>query len=392
MVIGYESTHQDIDKVTSSSAGFTYRVATNTDNEAILAFMSSQPMKAGLQLRFDRSPDFFALPRLQGDEHETHLFEKEGEIVGLASLVIRDGYINGQIEKVVYLSDLRIQSSRKLAGRWHRLFIKRMNELAAERNINNAFTVILSDNHAARNALVNKPRFNVELVSSFHTISLLARKPWAKKPTKFTVKRANHSNVDEIAELLDSTNKEQAFGLPFSDGLLNQRFQQWPNFSIENFLLVFEENGELLGCLAPWDYSSVKNVVFDSLPFGANLLRQVLNFSAPLTGRPIINNPPNTKLPDVAITHLAIKDRRQDVFATLLDALVKQLFSQKRFATISLCLFENDPLRSALHNYWYYSVPMDLFSFRGDSSSDDQGQPARVIADGPVPGFEFYLA
>lgn len=175
-----------------------YRLATMADNDAILAFMSSQPMSAGLQMRFDRSPDFFAMPRVHSDEFETHLFVHDGTIVALASLVLRDGYINGTLEKVAYLCDLRVEPSRNLAGRWHRLFMKRMSELASEKAARYAFTVILRENHSARNALVTRKRFGYELVRGFQTISILACKPWGKRASELTIRHADESDMGDI--------------------------------------------------------------------------------------------------------------------------------------------------------------------------------------------------
>lgn len=175
--------------------------------------------------------------------------------------------------------------------------------------------------------------------------------------------------------------------MPFSGETFEQRLKQWPQLKVTSFLLAIDSNGVLQGCIAPWDYSSVKRVVIDFLPFGAELLRKALNLSAPFMGKPVIDKPPNAHLPDIAITHVAIKDRRPDVFSALLDVAVAELKMQRQFATISLCLYDNDPLWPAMKRYWYYSVSMDLYSVRMTPNA-----PAIKLSENAIPGFEFYLA
>jgi len=370
-----------------SRAAIEYRLARAEDNAAILGFMAMQPMSAGLQMRFDRSPDFFALSGVHGDEFETHLFLQSGEIVAIASLVIRDGYINEKIEPIVYLCDLRIQPSRQIAGRWHSIFAKRMNELADEMNARYAFTVIMRDNHSARNALLRRDRFGFEFLRGFHTVAIVARKPWVKHLSNLEVKHAEQSDIAKLQEFLHSTNRKQQLGTHLSSLAFEKRLLEWPNLTIEDFLLAFDANGDLVGCLAPWDYSPLKRIVIDSLPPGADVIRRVLNLSAPLTGRPIINKPPNAQLPDVALTHLALMDRRPDVLSALLYVAVAELCRKRSFATISLCLYDDEPLWSVLQSYWYHSVPMDLYSVGIKPETETLHSIGKNI-----PGFEFYLA
>ncbi len=344
-------------------------------------------MSAGLQMRFDRSPDYFALSKAHAEEVETHLFLQAGIIVGIASLVIRDGFVKGRSEPVVYLCDLRIQPGRRLAGRWHKLFMQRMQQLVKQRGVRYAFTVILRENRSAHNSLLRKRRFNFEQLRGFSTVSILARKPWVKSSTKPVIRHALQSDMGSVQSFLTETNREQPLGVHFDDGTFTKRLSEWPNLTIEDFLLAFDESGTLIGCLAPWDYSALKRVVIDALPFSANVLRNIINLSAPITGRPVISEPPNAQLPDVAITHIAIADRCPDIFAALIDVAVKELFSQKRFATISLCLFDDESLWQSLRHYWYYSTPMDLYSMKLVPDTPDLSSE-----ENRVPGFEFYLA
>src|SRR5262249_27669490 len=108
-------------------------------------------------------------------------------------------------------------------------------------------------------------------------------------------------------------------------------------------------------------------------------MKWAFNALAPLIGKPRIETGPESILPDIYLSHVAIRDRRPDVFAALLDAAYRDLAATRRYATVSLCLFDDDPLWEAIRAYWHAAVPMDLF------------QVAPSIDSARYPGFEIYL-
>jgi len=307
--------------------------------------MASQPMKAGLRMRFDRTPDFFALLRAHGHKYQTHLFEQDGHIVAVATLVIRKVYINGQSEQTVYLSDLRVKRDRKLAGQWHRLFLQHMRQLSDEYAARYACMVILKDNKAAQNALIEKSRFGFTHMQDFNTVSILARKPLRKK-TNVKIRHAQPHDLEQLSAFLDANNIQQPLGVIFSGNTLQQRLNQWPGLKLKDFLLAENANGLLTGCLAPWDYSGLKQVILDGLPPTLDTLRQFMNVVSPITGRPRIASPPNAELRDIAVSHVAISERNLEVFGALLSRAYDEVFQTGTAVTLSLSMFEGDSLKT----------------------------------------------
>ena len=116
-------------------------------------------------------------------------------------------------------------------------------------------------------------------------------------------------------------------------------------------------------------------------------MRLACNAFAPLLGRPVIGRPPGAVLPDVALTHLVVPDRDPAVLAALLDVAVGECLGSGRFASVSLCLFDDDPLRPALDGYWHRDVAMDLYAM-----ALEDGVPLPPSPGDAFPGFEFYLA
>lgn len=362
-----------------------YRRATAADNAAILTFMEQHAMQTSLSIRFDRSPDFFALLNAHSKTHETWLMLRGGRIVALGSLVIRPGYVDGAVEPVVYLSDLRVTPNREIAGQWRSRFSERMQQFNADTGARYAFCAIIRDNRLAQNSIVLQRSFGFRHLRGYSTINLLARKR-RRRPHKFAITRATSADIDSLSELLNRVSASQVFGVAFDRAELERRISDWPGLELSNFLLAHDAAGELLGAIAPWDYSALKRVVIDSMPTTVNWTRRLFNLLAPIHKRARIDAPPGAVIPDVAISHVALPERRADMFGALLDVALHDSIRERRTATVSLCLYDDDPLWPAIGDYWQHSVPMDLYSFRIDEEAPELNVPANC-----VPGFEYYL-
>ena len=75
----------------------------------------------------------------------------------------------------------------------------------------------------------------------------------------------------------------------------------------------------------------------------------------------------------------------------LLHAVQRDVFATRRYATISLCLYDDDPLLEALNAWWHVAVPMDLFWVDVVGIADADGSAPPRIAKERYPGFESYL-
>ena len=91
----------------------TPRLATAADNRACLELFSAVPMKGELELSTQREPDFFSLYSMQKAAPFTYVGDDgEGGLVGMATALIRDGWLDGAPAKVGYLGDLRVRFDR----------------------------------------------------------------------------------------------------------------------------------------------------------------------------------------------------------------------------------------------------------------------------------------
>lgn len=342
-----------------------------------------------MTLRFDRSPDYFALPAAHSNEHETWLLTRGGEIVGLGSIVARPGYIDGSPETVLYLSELRTCPRRDVAGRWRSLLRGRLDAIRETTDARFGYCCIIRRNRLARASVLREsndgPRFFH--LRGYANVSILARKPWSSRSRgEVSIRKAADGDSDAVRRFLDAESRRRPFGPVFDESTWRHRLTTWPDFGLDRFYVAVDGRGELAGCLAPWDASTINRIVVDRLPPGVSALRLTHNLLSPLTGKPRIDVGPDTSIADIGLTHVSIRDRNPKVFSALLDAAYADLSSTGCYSTVSLSLFDGDPLWPALARYWFHAVPMDLYWLETDPGEREAPGPASAL-----PGFESYL-
>jgi hypothetical protein len=369
------------------------RQAMPDDNPRILDFQARHAMRGSLPMRFDRSPDYFALHRCHGPSHEVWCAEDEqGALKGIASLVVRDGYLNDAVRPVAYLGDLRLMPDRRLSRQWMSVVRERLAALRSEAGVEHAYCCLIRDNRLAAQSLVQSrraSRLRFAHWRGYENVSVYARRGLRdanRVPAGVRIVEAQPYHADALRAFLDAQSRQQPFGCVFSEQEFARRLETWPAFGIGSFLLAFDARNRLVGCVAPWDASAIKRIVLERLPTPLLAVRAVFNGLAPLLNRPRIPAP-GKPLGDVYLTHLQVRERDPSIFAALIDAAWGRL--RQQHALMQLCLYDGDPLWAAMGRYRHASTPMDLYTLpTGDA---DVAVSADVSPGGPIPGFEIYL-
>jgi hypothetical protein len=297
------------------------------DNKKILSFFEANPMKgSGLQLRYERGPDFFEFLRDQSDRFFVFVYEnKKGEIRGIATISTRLGYISGKLTRIGYLGDLRISLDRGLAKTWRNfygLLMHHAHEITELERCSHFYTAVIDSNTAALKALVEHKRntFTYRAIEHYEMVNLFGRYPWLKTRQFADVKirRANSSDLEKVFAFLDDENRNLAFG--FSPQEWGRRLERWPDFSASSYWIVENREGTILGCTALWSPSLHKRIIVESIPRSTRALFAIAS--------PLLLRQPRVqqKLEVLYLTQLTWKSslelkKRQELFAALLDAI-----------------------------------------------------------------------
>ena len=131
-----------------------FSLATREDDAGIRHLLATNAMPGRIRVRFEREPDYFA-----GCTENTQVLVARdgGRVVGVACREIRRLYVNGAIEDVGYLGQLRVDRSYRgqlLTARGYRV----MRELHGDGRASGYFTTIVDGNAQAEGVLVRRTR------------------------------------------------------------------------------------------------------------------------------------------------------------------------------------------------------------------------------------------
>lgn len=342
-------------------------------------------MRGELVLSTRREPDFFALYRMQKAAAHTYVGDDErGGLVGMATALVRDGWLDGVPSRVGYLGDLRVRFDR---GRhFGRFFGELFDTLCAETNCDTYITSILSSNRAAMNALTRRTgrRASQPYYSRLQNIEAVSLQlTRARTPsTKVTVRSARASDVAQVVELLASAHRTRPFGYRYDDGELEHRLAHWPGFCLDDTLLAVDGD-RLLGCCTLWDPSPVKRYRVHAYEGSMKWVKRGFNLAASLARWPRLPEP-GGEFRYAYLTNLVVRDESPGVFRALLEHAYARL-QPKGFHFFTFELQEGDALLPALRGFMVRRLAFTLFGVTPARVARTTWQPGRT-------GFEMALA
>lgn len=348
--------------------GLVVRPMERGDNPAVCAQFARVTMESDVVLSVRREPDFEALYRLQSRDWLTVVIELDGAIEGVGTIVIRDGYVGGEVRRVGYLGDLRL--SPRLQGRMllERFYGALLEDVRVRYGCELFLTSVIATNERALRALARetprsrhagRPRYTP--VGDFDIRSLHLLLPRRVEPSAVRVRRAALADVPALARLLDADARSRPFGFVFSVPELERRLAEWPGLAVESFYVAESGAGELAGCIALWDAAPVKRMVVSAYRGPMRRVRGAYNIAATLLGMP--------KLPAAGgrlhyqyVTHQAIRANDPAVLRALLTQAYRDARRARRgFHFLSICAPAGSPLEPAFRGFQATNLRARLF-------------------------------
>jgi N-acetylglutamate synthase-like GNAT family acetyltransferase len=348
------------------------RYATDEDNRALCELFNAVSMRSELQFAVDRDPDFFRLYKMQQGEYRACVFEYQDKILGLGTILARDGYLFGERRKLGYLCDLRLD--RSIRGGHVLGSIISQEFLQATRDFGSEvmFTTIIDSNRAARWALVNRhPAFPsaplYQPVSHLDIVNI--HFTWKHRIDRsIDIRRATNDDIEMIESFLDADHRNRLFGYCF-DELLRHQLSNWPDLAIDNFYLA-EKKGVLQGIMSTWNPDSVKRYRVIGYDKRMRRMRTAFNLLARLTG--------SARLPGIGenfrycyLTHVCIPGDDPRIAAALLRRIYADQWSNG-YQFMTTLLMRDDPLEKALRGFQVTRVPATLYAVTLPESHSNQ--------------------
>jgi hypothetical protein len=341
-------------------------LASENDNQEILEFFKTVPMKGeGLELFYDRSPNFFSFCKYQSDKVFIFLAKDEGKIQGVATMIIRPGYIQGVQKNVAYLGDLRVAPNRKITLQWRKLFIE---VLGQAKNIeeflgcDDFLTAVMEGNILAKNNLTKlQYKLGYRHVAKYKMINVWLR-CWKIK-SQFKPFSVHQNSINEFIHFMQQEHSKYDFGF-YMEFEFFYRMQQWHNLQLDNFLMV-KRGEEIIAALVLWEPSQAKKIIIKSIPWYLRWTQLIPSF--PKVGK---------ELKLLYLNTLTFKsglsgEEKNDVLNSILNYTF-ELDSMKKYHAISFAEFENENFNNALKGFLVSKTKLELYTIDFEDSKKYQ--------------------
>jgi hypothetical protein len=300
-----------------------FRPARPDDDAELRRLLRENPMDGRIAVALEREPSFFAARAIEGDRHDTIVASlPSGRVVAMGDRSVRRVFLDGQVARLGYLSQLRVD--RGWRGRRRVLvegFAAARAAWAARDPDELPFdlTSIMLDNRPARRLLARGlpglPRYRE--YAAFTTLLLPVRGSVRRRRLPgIDNDRATEDHLDRIVECLARNNRRHQLAPAWTaDDLRCARRTR--GLRLSDFLVAVA-GSRVVGCLALWDQRRFKQAVVRRYGPALRRWRRPWNAIAPLLGA--VELPEEGKpMASAFLSHVAVDGDDPQVLLSLID-------------------------------------------------------------------------
>lgn len=354
------------------------RLATAKDNTALLALLKRVHQIGSITLTFEREPNFFA-GALVSCEHEHVLVAEDlnnpGVLIAMVDIGQRRQYINGKVELVRYLHDLRVAPEARGGNALKTLFLAIAAHIGTEEGWMEA--VILEENLIPL-GIIDRGR---PWLPNFYrggrvvTSVLPAQQRNVGPDSGLTIRPATIKDAPLLQHLWDKASHRQGFPrYDVNDLLAGRAYYQC--LKINHYLIAFS-NGRAIGSVGIWNQKPFKQTRVTRYTPWVAALRRPYNLYSRIFGGLRLPSPGHCF--NYLILHsLAIDHDNPEVFKALLDYVLEHHLQPTQSL---LCgFFDDHPLEPVLQGFRRKTVFSRHFfiSYQQDPGQSQHPSPRHI--------------
>ena len=312
-------------------------------NDCFLEISRQSPVRAGkISIHFDRSPDIFSIPKMQSYRVVPLGLFCRDELIGIAIASYQKRLIRGVITDVIYLGNMHV--TQKGAGK---IFLKQLRERVVHKvknrpEVKYLYGYVMHDNRPGKR-IAKLGELDSKLCGSISMFTLLTLKQM-KLSSKFLIRKASMSDVEQIVSLLDNAYRDQFLAPVMNLELFMNNLKQRPGIDINNYYLALRGKKIVGTCLA-WDMTPIKKNRIKFHGFKMKLVHNAYNLMAHLNGSAKLPEP-GEPYRDVTIAEYAVLNKDPEIMEALLRA-VYQDYRERGYHSIIFGCSSEDPIRQA---------------------------------------------
>jgi hypothetical protein len=337
------------------------REANRSDNAALLALSRRAPMDAKLVVNNDRTPDYFYLDELMGEQPVVLVAEERDTIIGTVGIVFRTVQYRSKSIPIAYIGGIKIENPSQNTLLTFRLMKYTMDYLM-DTPVKFGFILVIGANRAMEALLSGRagiPPFH--LVSRYKVKNIFSLPPMYIRK-RYLLRRANPEDIPLLADHYRQFYADWELGPDWNTAYLTSLFQQ-KDFRIDNTWLAFQDTN-LVAAISLWDLSRIKNTVISHYGGEFAFLKRLF---APFRLLPDLGEP----LSEIVIRHLAYQNGYSDAAVNLLKYVIRKYRQDYRFFRCGYPLHSKQEL--IYKKFFGLSIPVNFYTvFRTDDPDRDE--------------------
>lgn len=254
----------------TSTAPIRYRLATEADNDALLALVG-KTMPGAVQLSYDYAPSYFNAVALAGETTQTLVGERNGRIVGKGLIAKYTCYVAKRVVKAAYLGGLSVAQDAERT--MNRNIIRAYQQLRKYLcDVEVMFTTIVTENHRARRLL----EANLPLMPKYLHLDTFAT--CVLKPRSFRSEAGTETKWEDVlAFIQDQGQHRNGFPAVHSASELRTYCDE---------IISLRDGGIMKGIIGLTNHQQRKNIRIDAYSRSAGVFKTIWNHSLAYAGYP----------------------------------------------------------------------------------------------------------
>ena len=331
---------------------YSIEIAKKSDDTDLREVLRRTQMKGDISLSFETNPSFFKSISILGEKQTVLSIRenKKNQIIGFLIRSTKNVFINGKIQKVGYLSSIRLLEEH----RGGRLLIQGNKELKkllekSKEEIN--FTTIIEDNMYARKVIA-KSRAGLPNYMPIGINRTFAIKPIKKSRHQSSKNITIQKGIDgfsimEIIKFINYHGSKKNFFPVCSKKLFQENMLE--DFYAKDLYIAYKDK-KILGVIGTWDQSKFKQTIVKGLSTKYKVLRIINNYILThIINTPIISNV-NEKINALYLNFIAIDNNDTNIFSSLIDNISIQN-AEKSYNYLLIGIDKNDPLCKSMSKF-----------------------------------------
>ena len=320
------------------------------DGAALSRLQARCPQGTSIIVRIVNIPDFFSRVRLY-ERSKVFVAIDNDQIVGSAACALRDGIVDGEVARVGYLFQLFVAPEARRSG-LAGLLCRRREEYLEEHGAVLAYTLIMEGNKPSIRYIEGQ---GYEQRRRLRVSGLYVHEK-TDVDTEANIRSASLADLDEIAELLNTTWAGHELRRPASADSLAAVIGRIPGYEFDNLLLA-ERDGTITACVGYWQWDKFMEITVESL--SARMKLDALRMKAERLFHPMPDSlKPGQRVRQMMLTPVGFTDTSD------LGALVRTISNVgvDVHADVMYAISESDsPLVDALSDYIHADSDVHLY-------------------------------